>query len=116
MTRSQFLASLFTAFLLSAGICLSLLIGALTPAMAWDLDHDPYSMDIKGFSPDFIKPVQIQVDRQEGRYPPKPPARIKKLFWNLLNNDPTASKDVFGYDIMDSDPFPRIPGTPGYFN
>lgn len=86
----------------------SMLLGMMTLSLsALAFDHDPETLKLKGFSPDLIKPLQVQIDRQEGRMPPNATTKCRQLWYNALNNEWANSLEAFGSDKIDESRYPR---------
>jgi hypothetical protein len=72
-------------------------------------DQDEFSLELKGFSPELIEMTQVYVNRNEGRYPPPSPTRLKQAWYNLLNNEVVEPLQPPGYTIIEKGPFPKHP-------
>ncbi len=70
-------------------------------------DHDPYYLQLKGFSPELIDSVQAQVDRMEGRFPPAEPGKLKQIQYNMLNGDWIAPTHPFTYEYVEPPVYPK---------
>lgn len=78
-----------------------------SPAFAFlNTPNDTYTLELKGYSPELVDILQLQVDRQEGRYPVPPPSRPKQVLFNMLNNRWADSVQPFGYDKILPPTFP----------
>lgn len=78
-------------------------------ALAFIEDHDEYSLELKGFSPEMIQPVEIQINRMEGRYPEAAPSKGKQALYNFLNNTWMESLEPFSQDEVTAPHWPRLP-------
>jgi hypothetical protein len=76
-------------------------------AFAYSEQHDEYSLELKGFSPEMIDITEVQINRMEGRYPDPPPSKGQQFFYNLVNNQWTESLEPFGYDRVDMPKKPK---------
>lgn len=75
-------------------------------AFSYSETHDEYTLELKGFSQEMFQPIEAQVSRMEGRYPPEMPSKSRKFFQNLMNNEWIEPLEPFGSDRVDP---PRLP-------
>ncbi len=82
---------------------LSLMMGVLSTgaAFAYSEDHDVYTLELKGYSAETIRPVEIMINRMEGRYPEPAPSKGTQFLRNLLNNEWSNNLQPFSQDSID---------------
>jgi hypothetical protein len=93
----------------------AVILGGLLTGQGWAFDetsnqyeaeHNEYTLDLKGYSPELIQPLEAQVARLEGRYPPAVPSKKQFILINLLNNEPLNALEPFGSDKVDAPKYP----------
>lgn len=89
-------------------VALSLALGS-TPSWAYSEQHDEYTLDLKGFSPELVKATEAMVSRQEGRYPAPEPGRGRQFIYNLLNGEWDEPMQPWTYDRADKNFWPTKP-------
>lgn len=76
-------------------------------ALAMGQNHDEYSLELKGYSAEMIQPVEAQIARQEGRFPPPAPSKTKQAWYNMLNCNWIDPLEPFTYDRVDGPAYPK---------
>lgn len=78
-------------------------------AFSYSEDHDEYTLELKGFSPELVDMVQATLSRNEGRYPETPPTRLQKVWYNLVNGEVVEPLQPTGYTQVSPGLLPKRP-------